>query len=55
MYPINISIYNISVNISIISSGIMTHNVPDVGDVLGAETSKNKGNPFHTPLRFQDT
>ena len=31
----------------------MSYNVPDVGDVLGAETSKNKGNQFHTPLFLQ--
>ena len=31
----------------------MSHNVPDVGDVLGAKISKNKGNPFHTPLFLQ--
>jgi hypothetical protein len=28
-------------------------NVPDVGDVLGAKISKNKGNPFHSPLFLQ--
>ena len=31
----------------------MTHNVSDVSDVLGAETSKNKGNPFHKLLFLQ--
>jgi hypothetical protein len=31
----------------------MSHNVSDVGDVLGAETSKNKGNQFHPPLFLQ--
>jgi hypothetical protein len=31
----------------------ITHNVSDVGDVLGAETSKNKGNPFYPPLFLQ--
>ena len=31
----------------------MSHNVLDVGDVLGAETSKNKGNQFNPPLFLQ--
>jgi hypothetical protein len=30
----------------------MSHNVPVVYDVLGAETSKNKGNPFLPALIF---
>ena len=33
----------------------ITHNVPAVGEVLGARTGKRKGNPFHKPLRFQGT
>jgi hypothetical protein len=31
----------------------MSHNVSDVGDVLGAETGKNKGDPFYLPLFLQ--
>ena len=31
----------------------IAYNVSDVGDVLGAGISKNKGNPFHTPLFLQ--
>ena len=35
--------------------GLIAHNVPAVGEVLGTRTGKRKGNPFHTPLRFQGT
>ena len=30
----------------------MSHNVPAVGEVLGARTGKRKGNPFSPPLAF---
>jgi hypothetical protein len=35
------------------SSVSISHNVLDVGDGLGAESSKNKGNQFYTPLFLQ--
>jgi hypothetical protein len=38
-----------------VTLGQMAHNVPAVGEVLGARMGKRKGNPFHTPLRFQGT
>jgi len=33
----------------------MSHNVPAVGEVLGARIGKRKGNTIQPPLRFQGT
>jgi len=43
------------IKLSIIFRAQISHNVPAVGEVLGARIGKRKGNPFHTPLRFQGT